>query len=391
MGDPTLEKGSGEEEGRSGGTETAHTVADTAAAAPATSAGIGSREGPGTGPDAEMREEEVLACAFDQWYESFKHLTFKSKVLPLSEDVVKYLLTDGIRLPPAPPTTDSGNDGDDDSEWGDGGDDSDDEPMPSCISEFAQEVDATIKALGGSVLPKLNWSAPKDARWLLCSGLRCENARDVLTVLKASDFVSHDLNNSFDHCCLGENGRRRPDRFCMVLRKWQNDLDDAGEFRCIVHDKRLVAVSQRHTSAHYPHLAEASHRQELAAAISAFFEAEIHYGFSLDRYVFDVHVGKPPQRKVTLVDFSPWGPSTDPLLFDWDELLELGREATTTSSLPEFRVVRTEGEVRSKLENYHAVPFEVAELGARSGEELEEMFRNVEGHLHAETRRQQQQ
>ena len=44
---------------------------------------------------------------------------------------------------------------------------------------FAQ-IDAAIAALGGQVLPKLNWSAPLDAAWLTTSGsIACTNAEEV--------------------------------------------------------------------------------------------------------------------------------------------------------------------------------------------------------------------
>lgn len=37
----------------------------------------------------------------------------------------------------------------------------------------------------------------------------------------------------------------------------------------------------------------------------------------------DVYVDIPPRRRVWLVDFSPWGASTAPCLFEWSELATL--------------------------------------------------------------------
>ncbi len=50
-----------------------------------------------------------------------------------------------------------------------------------------------IAALGGAVVPKLNWSVPRDATWVNGGSLKCETVGDVLLLLKSSDFVLHDL------------------------------------------------------------------------------------------------------------------------------------------------------------------------------------------------------
>ena len=51
--------------------------------------------------------------------------------------------------------------------------------MPAFPELFAQ-IDAAIAALGGRVLPKLNWSAPLDTAWLTTTGsIACTNADEV--------------------------------------------------------------------------------------------------------------------------------------------------------------------------------------------------------------------
>ena len=51
--------------------------------------------------------------------------------------------------------------------------------VPAFPELFAQ-IDAAIAALGGRVLPKLNWSAPLDAAWLTTTGsIACTNADEV--------------------------------------------------------------------------------------------------------------------------------------------------------------------------------------------------------------------
>ena len=51
--------------------------------------------------------------------------------------------------------------------------------VPAFPELFAQ-INRAIAALGGRVLPKLNWSAPLDAAWLTTTGsIACTNAEEV--------------------------------------------------------------------------------------------------------------------------------------------------------------------------------------------------------------------
>lgn len=229
-------------------------------------------------------------------------------------------------------------------------------------------------------MPKLNWSAPKDAKWLLGT-LKCQTVQDVLTLLKSSDFVAHDLCHSFDDCVDRDGGLPpRPDSFCLVLREWRA-INDANEFRCFVRGQRLCAVSQRQTSNFFPHLIDPQFQDALLQKLGEFFSERVAASFPLERYAFDVLVGKPPNFRVRLVDFSPWAPSTDPLLFEWEELD--APPGGNAGPRPEFRAVRREGEGRARLENYHSLPLEVAEMGVKSPEEMEELCRRAEASIGA--------
>jgi len=331
-----------------------------------------------------MLEEEVLACAFGEWYERFRSVTFKSEVISLPEDFVKYLLADGIKVK-------ADDDCASESSWGSAANDKQDRDGASSSSsssdgddvteadfpELEEQISASISRLGGAVLPKLNWSAPKDATWLQ-PRLKCISAKEVITILKASDFIAHDLCHSFDHCGVS---RTRPDSFTLVLRKWR-DLYTCNEFRCFVSDGELFAISQRDTSNYYEHLGEQGESEALRREICCFFEEHLQGVFPLRRYAFDVYIGAAPQRKTRLVDFSPWGPTTDPCLFDWPELNERAsarRQQQGSSSdeePPEFRVVREEAERQAKAERYSQLPLELAQLSA--GEGLEDLIRKAD-------------
>jgi len=324
------------------------------------------------------QEEEVLACSFHRWYQDFLSVTFPSVVIALPEVFIEYLLADGINLPHQ--MTDDGSDS---SGWGDGGSDLGSEvggPNEYFFPDIMNAISCAITDLGGAVLPKLNWSAPRDAKWMYGT-LRCETAREVLTLLKSSDFIAHDLCHGFDHCVSsnGSRNRSRPDVFYLVLREWRA-INEANEFRCFVHDRHLRAVSQRHGSMFFPHLVDPQFTGKVLQSIIKFFSEYILQRFPLQRYVFDILVGKPPKHRVRLVDFSPWAPSTDPLLFDWEELDTL---AAGEGDAPEFRVVQSETENRAKLEHYHSLPLEVAELGVKSPEEIEALCRRAEETIQA--------
>lgn len=90
----------------------------------------------------------------------------------------------------------SDDEGDDGNHSGGGGDSSssgsgsEDEAGVDWVSEFPgleQQIRDAIQDLGGSVVPKLNWSCPWDARWVNPGGaLCCTNAEEVRLAMRHS-------------------------------------------------------------------------------------------------------------------------------------------------------------------------------------------------------------
>ena len=172
--------------------------------------------------------------------------------------------------------------------------DSEEEEHPAVrFAEVEKAVSAAISRLGGAVLPKLNWSAPKDAVWVTFSGtLRCSNYEEVVLLLKSSDAVAHDLQHAYAQCCdlTADQAPHTPPQ--LVLKKWcaregrlgaacvslnsrasslrRMDLKPAGEFRLFVRDTELVGACQRHTSDHFPFLADSA--RLTALCLKAFHE-----------------------------------------------------------------------------------------------------------------------
>jgi hypothetical protein len=291
-------------------------------------------------------KQRKINCSFDHWFKDFRRVTLKSIIIPLPQEfITDYLLKDGIFLPPS-----LNQDGeerhpydntDDSSSFSSTySDESDTIPRDvPCFPELEEKILNSIEELGGVVFPKLNWSAPRDAAWIAFgSTLKCTDVASIYLLLKSSDFIMHDLLHPFDDVCenkepvenhTSEEVPSIPIEYCLVLRKWW-DLNPSCEFRCFVRDGLLIAACQRDFINYFSFLL--SVRSEFAESIKSFFEREISGKFTDDSCMlyfqsntldsFDIYINK-NNRKAFLIDLNPWIPSTDSLLFSWNELQEL--------------------------------------------------------------------
>ena len=264
-----------------------------------------------------MKRKHVLNCSFSAWYPKYKNVTIRSHIIPLSKEFVDYLKADSVVLPGQPASQAHNSDDESESEeWQ--ALDEDPEQETATAPEF-NEIDTKmrdcISDLGGSVFPKLNWSAPKDSKWISHDGtLKCSCPNDVFLLLKSSDLISNELFDTFKHCEDGEGGMT--EGFELVLRQWQ-DIHPGMEFRCFVRDNKLVAICQRDVAGYYKFTA--SNQEEICSDIMSFFKSKIvNSGFSDSSYAFDVY--RCAAGRLQLIDFSPFGELTDPLLFTWEEL-----------------------------------------------------------------------
>jgi hypothetical protein len=185
--------------------------------------------------------------------------------------------------------------------------------------------------------------------WISSSrSLCCKTAEEVFLLLKSSDVMMHDLLHAYDDC---ESPPDQPIRPVLVLREWLS-LNAAQEFRCFIRQHQLIAISQRDT-VHYPFLANA--QSFIQQSIQQFYQQHIHQKFPQSNYVMDVYVHQlyQPDSKVQLIDFGPFGGSTDPLLFTWSEL----------STLDNFslRLVQP-GHIHTDSKAYNQYPLEVVDL-----------------------------
>ncbi|KAK3950906.1 D123-domain-containing protein [Pseudoneurospora amorphoporcata] len=342
-----------------------------------------------------VTRDHILHCSYDYWFPKYRTSCIRSRVIPLSRDFVSYIREDGIILADDEP----GNENDsDDDDWeptvpsseipapprnpGDADNDSDDDdedstpaklPPNKRFPDLHNAINAAIKALGGAVAPKLNWSSPKDATWISRhpNTVKCTSANDIYILLKSSSFISHDLDHAFDDCFPSSSTQspsasaQQPQGFTpvLVLRSFFSPLPSL-EFRCFVKDRNLIAITQRDLN-YYAFLRNL--RSAIIARCRELFNTKLKYTFPDSSFCFDVYIPEAAYRsdsesedsdadetsearsrlaRARLIDINPWAPRTDTILFGWEELLEtevripvLGRAESTTSQKPE-RTVR---------------------------------------------------
>jgi hypothetical protein len=297
-------------------------------------------------------------CAFSSWYSQYRNLCPKTRIIkPLPAGFVEYLLADGITLPP-----DEGLDWDGrDKENEDVNESEPDDPTEN-FSELHNQIIHVIAELGGSVTPKLNWSAPKDATWISTNNsLKCVSPSDIYLLLKASSYITHDLSVSFEDCSDAENIPKSPE-FELVVRKWF-DINPALEFRCFIRDRHIVGITQRDMN-FYDFLVPL--KDKLLDEIEGFFEDNLKFSFTDPNFVIDLYIPRPYDR-VWLIDINPYSTKTDTLLFSWEQLGRM--EFLKDDFEPDFRLVEKIDSSRgfgTVEHSENAVPKDFVEAGVDS-------------------------
>ncbi|MCJ1433712.1 hypothetical protein MMC27_003076 [Xylographa pallens] len=308
-------------------------------------------------PFPPISRSHILHCSFHFWHPLYRSTTPKARLIPLSPSFLAYLRADGIVLPSSTPPSPS-LDIDDDSGifTSSSTSDTDDEETPDPSLDWPDihaSIINTITELDGSVVPKLNWSAPKDATWIAATNsMECRTPNDIYLLLKSSDFITHDLEQAFDGCFEeaedtlplqssslsfqqqeSTNSRDHSIPYYLVLRKTIPALITSLEFRCFVRRRRLLCICQRDLN-HYAFLP--SLLSTLKSLIQDFFEQKLQSTFPDENFVFDVYVPQVNERgRVWLIDINPWAQKTDPLLFSWLEVLTMPEPASQGQAQPD--------------------------------------------------------
>ncbi|KAJ7212158.1 D123-domain-containing protein [Mycena pura] len=314
-----------------------------------------------------LSSSDILRFQFSSWYPMFSSISIKSTVIrPLPQNFIDYLHSDGVHVPegsddlPAESTLSDDEDGTEQEEQ------SSDEGE---VRRFAfPELDSQIRECIRSyeaVFPKLNFSSPKDASWVLpaSSPLKCTSPADVYMLLKSSDFITHDLvaESVFDGCSP-------PADSCsyeleLVLRKWY-PVERSREVRCFVRQNNLLGISQRDTN-YYDFLNSEPSKTKIVSSVRDFWETKIRPKWQApEDYTFDLLLTRDLSRG-HILDFNPYAPRTDPLLFTYDDLHALSLSPKRT---PELRVIdsRAHPAATSNAPAYqhNMIPFEALSLSS---------------------------
>jgi hypothetical protein len=349
------------------------------------------------------RVQEVLACQFSSWYPMFSNLPVKYKgrknvtipsiiISPLPDTFHEYLLSDQLILPTHTNTSsallearnlsaavrDVWSSDDEDTSDQDNEEDTSSSSTPKSYSFplLSEQINAAIRNFRSQAcVPKLNWSAPKDAIWINGGGgsMECRCAGDVYLLLKASDFCSYDLLHALKDVVTELNPPPSL-QLELILRKWCN-LYPSQEFRCFVVQKQLIAISQRYHSQHWPYLS--SVRNHFRDLISDFFVHVVQPNVlsSMTQYVFDVYIDQ--KSRIWLIDINVWATRTDALLFSWPELIErtsmLSSNENDQTPTVEFRIVESEHQLvlSNPLSSYKAPLMDLVYLGGSENDQFD--------------------
>ncbi|KAJ7505370.1 D123-domain-containing protein [Mycena galericulata] len=327
----------------------------------------------------ELTPSDILKFQFSSWYSIFSDLSIRSTIIrPLSQDFLDYLHADGVFIP-------EGSDDSLPSELSD--DEEEDEDQDSdgegpARRQFAfPALDLQIRACietYGAVFPKLNFSSPKDASWILpaSSPLKCTSPADVYMLLKSSDFITHDLTRAsvFDGCSASADPGPEYE-LELVLRKWY-PVDRSRELRCFVRQNTLLGLSQRDTN-YYDFLNDPPTRAGIVSSVRGFWEKNIRSKWETPQdYTFDILLTRDLTRG-HILDFNPYAPRTDPLLFTYDELHALSLmhdDDNNADRTPELRVIDSRAHPaatsNAPANQHNMIPFEALSLS--SGRDIQE-------------------
>ncbi|MCO5589883.1 hypothetical protein L7F22_043852 [Adiantum nelumboides] len=362
---------------------------------------------------------------FANWFPSYGRYSPKATIIDLlhiQSDFLDWLEEDGLVLP-------SGSDNaavnastratisqvDDVSENGtvssEDEDDDEDEAIPRDFVALNERIRQIIDQYEGAVFPKLDWSAPLDAAWMVPgTSLRCTEPSDIYLLLKSSDFVNKDVSQLYelaqmakeDNSNLQEGNETelalasstvRPQ---LVLKKFFS-IPTSHEFRCFVRCGQLVCISQRDTGTFFDHLQPIEMQNTILDKLTNFFNSTLRPSsntytypnasatvplspFPIQDFVWDAYLTRDLSR-VLIIDINPYLPRTDSLLWDWTEVEEEAKdvifegETATEQHRPSLRLVTSRAQTTQSFPTYahNMMPSDV--VGLAQGTDIAEFAR----------------
>ncbi|KAL6933232.1 related to Cell division cycle protein 123 [Hanseniaspora guilliermondii] len=317
-----------------------------------------------------LTKNHIDSCKYTNWYEklqnkSLEKYTIKSHILKnLPQTFILFLLEDGIKLKTNTENT-FYDDNQDFSDWSSSDNDtSTDEDSIKFIdpkNEFPEVEDFIndcFNTKSQKLTPRLNWSAPKDAVWILPynNTMLTYTSEDVYLMLKSSNYIMHDLLYPYDD--LKEKCETEKVNYDLILREWIENFNPSLEFRVFVMHGKIIGISQRDIRTEYIYLHEI--KDEIRSTVDNFFEEIFIKNYfeecSIEEQnlVLDLYVDIKTQN-LKVIDINPFTRSTEPLLFTWNELLT----QEPHKKMYEFRLGENNTKMSSRDHSENQVPLEI--------------------------------
>ena len=257
------------------------------------------------------------------------------------------------------------------------------ESIQPSFPDFNLQIKAALDELGGAVFPKLNWSAPRDASWVgVGHSLKCESLTQIWLLIKSSEFICHDLTQAFKDCVDSAAGEIT---YVLALKKWSSDINPATEFRCYIKQKDLICIEQRDASNFYKHISE--EKDDIVRDIHSFFHENVKRKLTnIDNLVMDIT--RPSKDQIKLVDFNPFGPTTDTALVDWNELSQMLPSSDRYQI--DFRYVQSQCGIRPNSLHQYSVPKDIVDLACGADHEKMVDFLKLQADIQQSQEQQQE-
>jgi D123 len=175
------------------------------------------------------------------------------------------------------------------------------------LAALGEWLDAALSAMPGGGFIRLGSRSPKDTALALMTGIKAEDAPSALALLCAgSRRMLHDLSACRD-------AGYAP---WVFVRAWR-DIDPRLEFRCFIDGGELVGISTCHGGGVGQVLLPEDLNRFLRATTA--LSTKISATYRQNAFVADIYFDFASAENPLLIEVNPWGPPTDPCLFDWHE------------------------------------------------------------------------
>lgn len=143
---------------------------------------------------------------------------------------------------------------------------------------------------------------------------------DLIEILDCQQVREHRVDNTHQRETFDWNNH-------LIIRRWNESLDPAMEFRCFVHQSKLTAISQYNFHCKYHRLQSSGTVQRMRTTIINYWQEKIRplFGAHLDKYsnyVIDIGlIDNKATNEYTciVIELNPFERTTNPSLFDWNK------------------------------------------------------------------------